>query len=75
MLSDGARSGGAGRTACASAAAPAGKASISRESIRQKTPDLERTGRGGRLHALVSRARSLAFPGACRHSLLLANDL
>src|SRR6266511_4290132 len=44
---------GCRRTACALAAAPASTASISRESDFQKPPDLERHGRGGRLHALV----------------------
>src|SRR6266508_4790388 len=38
---------------CASAAAPARITSIDRESVRQKPPDLERPGRGGRLHAPV----------------------
>ena len=40
-------------TCCASAAAPAKVTLIDRESVRQKSYDLERPGRGGRLHALV----------------------
>jgi len=44
-----------GLTACALAAAPAGKAFIDRENVLQKSYDLERTGRGGRLHARVRR--------------------
>src|SRR6266545_6216447 len=44
-----------GPTACALAAAPARATSISRESVLQKTNDLARTGRGGRLHARVRR--------------------
>ena len=43
-----------------SAAAPAAITSIDRESIRQKTSDLGRTGRGGQLEHVVRRQ---PFPG------------
>jgi hypothetical protein len=42
-------------TPCASAAAPASTGVISRESWFRATSDLERPGRGGRLHAPVGR--------------------
>jgi len=50
---------GSGRSVAARAlaAAPARMTLISREIDPQKTDDLERTGRGGRLHALVRRRR------------------
>jgi hypothetical protein len=54
-----------GPTACASAAAPARVTLIDRESVRQKSYDLERHGRGGRLHALV-RPRS-GITASIRH--------
>jgi len=39
---------------------PCGESSTSRESGGQKTNDLERTGRGGRLHARVGQRVKLA---------------
>src|SRR6266511_3544166 len=45
-----------GLTFCALAAAPARKASISRESVLQKTPDLERPGRAVGYTRLLGRS-------------------
>ncbi len=52
-------------TACALAAAPARNASISWESGFQNSNDLERPGRGGRLHARVGRGRRNSLQEVC----------